>query len=122
MNERMKEKDPTLSSYFNSSPNTMKSNINDVDSIDGMNKHIIDKMQKKLLQEKTLRDKTEAALKLQDVVRRKLPLTTSTQQIQNDMLKARKQLKQDSAITIQNAIKSKKARTRLKQNKELKTC
>jgi hypothetical protein len=50
----MKKK--TLSSYFNSYPNAMKSNIMDVESVDGMNKHIIDKLHKLLLQKQTLRD------------------------------------------------------------------
>jgi hypothetical protein len=75
------EKKPTLSSYFNSIPNAMKSNIMDTDSVDGMNKHIIDKLQKQLSQKQTLRDelidvfetdrKTKAASFIKAQVRRK---------------------------------------------------
>ena len=36
--------------YFYSYPNTMRSKVTDADSVDGMNKHIIDQMQKQLLQ------------------------------------------------------------------------
>jgi hypothetical protein len=66
-------------------------------------------------------EQRQAASKLQDAVRRKLPLDTSTQQLINETLRTRKQFKQDSAITIQNAIRSKQARTEFKQNKELKS-
>ena len=36
----------TLSKYFYSKPNALKSNIMDVESVDGMNKHIIEKIKR----------------------------------------------------------------------------
>jgi hypothetical protein len=56
MNKLINEKNPTLSSQFNSYPNAMKPNPKDTDSINAMNKHVIDKLQKQLLQKQTLRD------------------------------------------------------------------
>ena len=56
MNKLINEKKPTLSSQFNSYPNAMKPNPNDTDSINAMNKHVIDKLQKQLSQKQTLRD------------------------------------------------------------------
>jgi hypothetical protein len=61
-----------------------------------------------------------AAIKLQDTIRRKLPLNTSTQKLQNNMLFMKKQLKKlkddvdnYSATDIQRAFRGHKERKQL---------
>ena len=81
MSKLINEKKPTLSSYFNSYPNAMRSDIMDVESVDGMNKHIIDKLKKQLSQKQNVHDelidvfetdrKIKAARKLGDAIKQK---------------------------------------------------
>ena len=67
-----------------------------------------------------IRQEEAAAIKLQDTIRRKLPLNASTQKMQNDMLfmkKQMKKLKDDvdnySATDIQRAFRGHKVRKQL---------
>jgi hypothetical protein len=83
-----------MSSYFNSYPNAMRSKVFDIEIVDGMNKHIVDKLKKQLSQKQNLLDE------LIDV-------------FETDRKNAQ------ATIKIQNATQSRQARTKLKQNKEL---
>jgi hypothetical protein len=58
--------------------------------------------------------KNQAASKLQDAIRRKLPLTTSTQQLQNSMLTQMKKQRNDAAMGIQRLFRESKARKIIK--------
>ena len=58
--------------------------------------------------------KNQAASKLQDAIRRKLPLTTSTQQLQNSMLTQMKKQRNDSATDIQRLFRGSKTRKIIK--------
>jgi hypothetical protein len=100
MNKLINEKKSTLSSHFNSYPNAMKPNPNDTDSINAMNQHVIDKLQKQLLQKQKLRDElvdvfetdrknTQAASKLQGAVRRieAIKQNKELKQIRQDKIK-----------------------------------
>ncbi len=74
--------------------------------------------------QKEQQKQNQAASKLQDTIRRKLPLNTSTQQLQNEMLTWKKKMKgiQDdinhhSARDIQRVYRGNKTRKTLKENK-----
>jgi hypothetical protein len=77
----------------------------DVDSVDGMNKHIIDKMQKQKIQDE-LKDvieteqRVKAASKIKDAIKRKLPLNTAEQRLQNDKLKYLKMVKDEQTAAM----------------------
>ena len=60
------------------------------------------------------KNKNQAASKLQDAIRRKLPLNTSTQQLQNSMLTQMKKQRNDAAMGIQRLFRESKARKIIK--------
>ena len=109
----------TLSKEFQSNPSTLKSKINDIESVEGMNKHIKQKI--KQIEQNT------AATKLQNAIRNKKARGIANQKmaekqandltsqiIDNSLNDFEDIFKKDAAvIKIQSAIRSKKARNEL---------